>query len=648
MSAKKVAMVPVFFVIGGAVFASAGCGAPSAEAVNGDGGGGAPTLEAGAAPIGPTTGADGSTPLDARPSGSDDGAPTGDGASGCNYDAGAPPSSVTDAGSGGTPADSFISVSPAGASVELYHPLTVGVTTTSAFKNGFDPDDIALDLDVTGPCGEAIVQPCFFRSSTNGQASWECRFAPRHAGAYSYRLALREAAGLELSTPQALTATATTSDGFLHPDTAHAESPNVSSNYDFRFDSGKAWRGVGENVAWEIDPYKFPVAIARLQADGLNMMRIWHAPWSLPMEWNGPPTQYNADSADYFDEIVDLAEKSGVYLMVMMDDYREFHEQWANDPYNQAMGGWCGAGGEFFSNGDARAAYKKKLRYYVARWGHSPAIQSFEFFNELDNAMNEDSSIQASDVTSWVAEMSSYLHAIDPSNHMVTASVSYVNLDFWKASGIDFTQSHLYGPNNRITNLPSQLKGYVGKFQKPYSCGEFSRRWEAANTEPPDNYRQELHYGMWLGMVQPTPILPMTWWWDSHWNWGDDFVFRSIAGFSNDLVAKAGSGGVGALTTSASGGLESGGLVTGKYGYAWVSNYNPGQGTATGVALTISGLRAGDYAYTVERYDTWNGGFAAPASATSANGVLTIDVGTLGTTGAGSDAAYRIVDVTGP
>jgi hypothetical protein len=292
--------------------------------------------------------------------------------------------------------------------------------------------------------------------------------------------------------------------------------------------------------------------------------------------------------------------------------------------------------------------YKKKLRYYVARWGYSTAIQSFEFFNELDNAMNEDSSIHAADVTSWVAEMASYLHAIDPSNHLVTASVSYVNLDFWQASGIDFTQSHLYGPNNRITNLPTQLQGYVGKFKKPYSCGEFSRRWESATAEPSANYRQELHYGMWLGLVQPTPILPMTWWWDSHWNWGDDFVFTSVAGFSNDLVAKAGTGAVTSVTTSASGGLESGGLVTGKYAYAWVSNYNPGSGTANGVTLTIAGLRAGSNAYTVESYDTWNGGFATPANATSTNGTLTIDVGTLATTSTGSDAAYRIVDLNAP
>jgi hypothetical protein len=152
---------------------------------------------------------------------------------------------------------------------------------------------------------------------------------------------------------------------------------------------------------------------------------------------------------------------------------------------------------------------------------------------------------------------------------------------------------------------------------------------------------------MWLGIVTPTPIVPMNWWWDSLWGWGDDSVFKSAADFSNDLVAKVGTGALAKLSTSASSNLQSGGLVTGKYGYVWVSNYNPGSGTQSNVTLTISGLRSGNNAYTVEAFDTWNGGFAAPVSATSQNGTLSVNVGTLKTTGAGSDAAYRVTDVNG-
>jgi hypothetical protein len=119
-----------------------------------------------------------------------------------------------------------------------------------------------------------------------------------------------------------------------------------------------------------------------------------------------------------------------------------------------------------------------------------------------------------------------------------------------------------------------------------------------------------------------------------------------MAGFSNDLVTKAGTGTITKLVTSASRNLESGGLVTGNTGYVWVSNYNPGKDAADAVTLTVSGLRGGSNAYTVEAYDTWNGGFTAPQSVTSQNGTLTINVGSLKTTSTGSDAAYRVVDVS--
>jgi hypothetical protein len=561
--------------------------------------------------------------------------------------------SGTDAGAGwsdadgGAPADTLVSVTPAGTSVELYRPLYVQVVTTQSFTNGYDPDQAKVDVRLTGPCGERIDQPCFYKSSANNQASWECRFAPRSLGTYRYTIALDEGGAVANYGAFSLTATSTTGNGFLHADVADATSPNVSSLYDFRFDSGVLWRGVGEDVAWEIGQYMYPTVIPRLHADGLNMFRIWHCPWSLPMEWNSAPNQYNTGSADYFDQIVTLAEQNGVYMMVMLDDYREFSEQWGDSPYGTSHGGWCSSPGQFFTDANAMANYRKKLRYYIARWGYTPSIQSFEFFNEIDNAMGS-TDIVADAVASWTDAMASYLHAIDPYDHLVTSSVSWQSLDFWSSTGIDFTQSHLYGPDNRITRLPAQSQGYISGYQKPYVCGEFSRRWESATSEAPDNYLQELHYGLWLGMVQSTPILPMTWWWDSHWDWGDDDVFRSMAGFANDLVAKAGTGTVASLSTSASGGLESGGVGTGKVGYVWVSNYNPGTAQADGVTLTVSGLRSGDNPYTVEAYDTWNGGFAAPQGAMSQNGALVIDVGSLSTTGTGSDAAYRIVDTNGP
>jgi hypothetical protein len=149
---------------------------------------------------------------------------------------------------------------------------------------------------------------------------------------------------------------------------------------------------------------------------------------------------------------------------------------------------------------------------------------------------------------------------------------------------------------------------------------------------------------MWLGMFQPTPIVPMTWWWDSHFRWGDDFVFQSAAGFHNDITAKTGTAGLAKLAVASTLNQQAGGLWTGNTGFVWVSNY-AGTAAANGVALTVSGLRAQDDDYRVEWYDTWNGGFTLAPGVKSHGGILTLDAGNIA---AGQDKALRLTNLSDP
>jgi hypothetical protein len=538
-------------------------------------------------------------------------------------------------------ADNLVSVTPDHDSVGCFTPVFVTILTTKNFSNGFNPDEIKLDCEITGPQGESILLPCFFKATVNSQAQWQARFAPRKVGTYSYKIALTEGGTTASSSQYALKSIASAKPGFIHTDST------TLSLYTFRFDSGKLWRGIGEDEAWEAGgPYatQFP----RLAATGCNMVRVWHCNWHMPFEWNSAPNIYNTSTADYMDSVVKLAENNGIYMMVCMNDYRDFSEQWASNPYNTAKGGWCSAFADFFSNASAMQCYKKRIRYYAARWGYSPAIQSWEFFNEIDNAVNTSINVQ---LGAWCDTMSRCFHQLDINQHLVTASVSWQSIpNMWTPAGMDFTQNHLYGPDNRITRLPSQAQGFISSFKKPYVCGEFSRRYESATSEASINYRNELHYGMYLGLVNETPVAPMTWWWDSHWAWGDDFVFKSAAGYSNDIVTKAGSGTIMKLDVAATGGVEFGGVKTNtaaNYAYAWVTNYN-GSATASNVTLTISGLPTGNGQYTVESYDTWNGGFSGATTAISQNGTLAISAGSLASGNFGSaavDKAFRITSL---
>jgi hypothetical protein len=538
-------------------------------------------------------------------------------------------------------ADSIVSVIPDQQAVDCFKPVFVTILTSKNFSNGFNPDEIKLDCEIAGPQNAAIILPCFFKATVNGQAQWQARFAPRKVGAYTYKIALTQGGATSRSSQFSLTSRPATGDGFIHRDSLS------NSMYVFRFDSGKLWRGIGENIAWEAGG-SYSTQFPRLAATGCNMVRIWHCNWHMPFEWNSAPNMYNTSTADYMDQVVTLAENNHLYLMVMMNDYRDFSEQWGSNPYNTSKGGWCNSDADFFSNANAKACYKKRIRYYIARWGYSPAIQSWEFFNEIDNAFG--TTVNAA-MGQWHDEMSQYFHTVDIYDHLVTSSISWQSIpQMWTPAGMDFTQAHLYGPStsNPVYRLPAQAQQFITAYKKPYVCGEFSRRWEAANTEPSINYRNELHFGMYLGLVNPTPIAPMTWWWDSHWAWGDDFVFKSAAGFSTDIVAKAGSGTLLKLdVTSSPSGLDVGGVKTtasADYAFVWVTNY---RGTSTAnVTVSVTGLPAGNGKFTVESYDTWNGGYSGLTTLTSQNGTLAVNAGSLASgNGTTTDKAFRITNL---
>ncbi len=74
---------------------------------------------------------------------------------------------------------------------------------------------------------------------------------------------------------------------------------------------------------------------------------------------------------------------------------------------------------DFFTNAESKAMYKNRLRYLIARWGYSPAIAAWEFFNEIDNAVftptpHDSVLIEHQVITQWHDEMSTYLKNNDP------------------------------------------------------------------------------------------------------------------------------------------------------------------------------------------------------------------------------------------
>ncbi len=64
--------------------------------------------------------------------------------------------------------------------------------------------------------------------------------------------------------------------------------------------------------------------------------------------------------------------------------------------------------------------------------------------------------------------------------------------------------------------IPDTLRQYTDEFDKPYVIGEFGYEWDWQLNF--DEFREEkmrdFRKGLWYGIFSPTPVLPMSWWWE--------------------------------------------------------------------------------------------------------------------------------------
>ena len=512
--------------------------------------------------------------------------------------------------------------------------FTIPVTTP--FTNAYDANEISLDMVATSPSGLTIVQPCFYNSGTSPNSSWMARFTPKETGNYTYFFRLTKAGTVVAnSSTSNFTATATTKDGFLH---------TVAGNdWILKFDDGKPFKGIGEDYAWqprnyEDQKYVYSYMLPRLAADGANFFRTWMCPWNLPLEWKNPiNTNFYSSSTQYFnpsaiagmDSLVNLSEANGMYMMLTLNTFGDLIDQWSINNYNSANGGPCATPNDFFASTAAKTMFKNRLRYIIARWGYSSSIAALELFNEIDNAVyGTTPNLTQSDVTQWHNEMSQYIKSIDPYGHMVTTSISYRDITGLNSAvpGMDFNQQHIYSDpaiGDIITNIPSTIRTYDASTAKPYSIGEYGYDWRGPDAtlglQNDSNYRR----GLWYGIFSPTPIAPMSWWWEMFDDRGTPAYLHNIQDISNKMIA-AGGGVMSDLTVSGSNLPEKYGAHCGS-SYFVYARCAPTGTINTNLTIAVSG----NY-YDVSIYNTTTGTYTDQGISTAAAGTLTLPVVTLG------------------
>lgn len=426
-----------------------------------------------------------------------------------------------------------------------YQKTDFDIQLNAQWENPYLQEDVALDMLLTSPSGKKLKLPCYYESGNSGQTStWKARFAPQETGTYQYALQLSKA-GKKIQTTKANTfrTYASTRNGFLH----------LGDNWAFRFDNGKPFRGVGENICWEsranddskyfkalheMPKYNYEYLLRALKNHGGNYYRTWISAFNLPLDWHRnfnsnrykpSDAYYNPSAIKKIDRMFNLADSLGLYVMLTLGPGN----------YSTRDGGFSPSTADFFVNPKSKARYKNRLRYFIARWGYSTSVGAWEFFNEVDNVQygNRNKPISADSIVTWHDEMSTYLKATDPYQHLITTSISHRDLKGLNSlPNIDFNQKHIY---KNTASMPKVIAQYEKEFNKPYVIGEFSYEWDWSKNfdEFPEEMDSDFKRGLWYGLFAPTPVLPMSWWWEYFDNRKTDVYIQRVRTISDKMLA---------------------------------------------------------------------------------------------------------------
>ncbi|HVY26226.1 MAG TPA: cellulase family glycosylhydrolase [Polyangiaceae bacterium] len=506
---------------------------------------------------------------------------------------------------------SFHDVVPSASTLGLYDMLKVTFGSSLPFTNPFDQDDIEAALVAIAADGSSVVMPAFFKSGSSGSATWEAHFTPQKLGHYKLRAQITRAGNSVKSDQFTLEVAPSALDGFLHL--------SPTSAYDLVFDSGKRFRGVGENYGWETDKYKFADMLPRLRQNNVTFIRTWEGPGRYLLQQGQPLSHFDETVASKLDQVMQLARDNGIYVMSTLEpaiyylttpNGGDVTVQWSANAFSTAQGGPCAKTADFFTNPEAKRHYKNKLRYAVARWGADPHLAVWEFWNEYDHLV-EQLQVPTADIAAWHQEMGQYLRKIDPYGRIITTSLSHNDYaDLWSLPEMQFSQRHLYGSTE---SLAGTIATYESKYQKPFVSGEFSLDWKWPQMHPASEYGRELHFGLWRGMFAPTPILPMTWWWDFHADNNQYFHFAHASTFAQKTTE--GAGPLEPQAVSASNGIEVLALKSPSGRFVWVHNKTAGNLSGS---VTLTDLPS--VAFTVRALDTWRGGWSEPTTLKPSDG----------------------------
>jgi hypothetical protein len=232
------------------------------------------------------------------------------------------------------------------------------------------------------------------------------------------------------------------------------------------------------------------------EADGGPEL-LWEADVNRPIRGF-----YNQVDCFMLDQLVEAAERNGIYLMLCIITRDLYMKSLSDDQsleYQQAIG-------------DA----KKLMRYVVARWGYSTSVAAWEYFNEIDPGLPTDR---------FYTELGEYLEQTDIYHHLRTTSTWHPSAKDCRHPKLDVGQLHHYMRPETKEEYKDEVAVVIDKMRflrehapsKPVLIGEFglaTPKWGLSEDMKQDTEGIHFHNSLWASAFAGTSGTALFWWWD--------------------------------------------------------------------------------------------------------------------------------------
>lgn len=321
-----------------------------------------------------------------------------------------------------------------------------------------------------------------------------------------------------------------------------------------------------------------------------NMIRIlsWHDSYLFEWEERGVYGSNRTENDQNFirqkrswelDQLFRTAEESDIKLLFCVEFPGQYSYDWNNgdkhsfyyNPYNKVeKDGKIDAKlpTEFFEDRTLINDYKKKLRYFIARWGYSPSLGVLQLLNEFDGWSTDSTKTESEirdvimkdidlqiNTRNWHDEIGQYIHQIADRPMIVTSGLMIstkptdipFNRNFFNTKGMDMVTWNYYGNDRSVNYLMSiSSQSILRKFDKPFLFTETGIITNPEKNADPSDLEScddvMFHNFLWAGSAMGTPGTSLEWWQNFDNNRRKNFkalnAFYSTVDFNSNMYTE--------------------------------------------------------------------------------------------------------------